>query len=194
MFESEPDGATPIDPDEAADLLPAHIHTRDELNLWEQENILAAALWAERARTPALTQHAVREVHRRMFDRTWAWAGKYRRSDKNIGVHWPTIAEEVLNLVKDGVFWMENGTFPIDEAAMRLHHRMVKVHPFPNGNGRHARLWCDLLLRQTGRPPFEWKSRDLDAEGEARTAYITSLRAADNNDYGPLRELLLVDR
>ena len=194
MFRREPDGATPVDADEAADLLPSHIRTREELNLWEQQNILEAAKWARRARTPALTLRAVREVHRRMFDKTWAWAGKYRQSDKNIGVHWPTIGTEVHKLLEDGSFWMDEVTFPVDEAAMRLHHRMVKIHPFPNGNGRHGRLWCDLFLRQAGRPPFEWKSRELDTAGEARAAYIAALRAADGNDLEPLRALLLVDR
>ena len=98
MCEGDPDGATPVDPDEVDDLLPAHIQTRDELNLWEQQNILEAALWAERNQAPALREPAIRELHRRMFSDTWAWAGTYRRSNKNIGVDWPTIAVEVSNL------------------------------------------------------------------------------------------------
>jgi Fic-DOC domain mobile mystery protein B len=193
MFE-EPDGATPLDPDEADALLPAHIHTRAELNLWEQANILEAARWAVRARAQALADSTVRELHRRMFDETWAWAGRYRTSDKNIGVNWPTISTEVRKLLDDGQYWLDHGTYAIDEAAARLHHRLVKVHPFPNGNGRHARLWCDMVLRQHGRPPLDWKSRELDSDGEARTAYIGALRAADGQDYVPLLSPLLRDR
>ena len=91
-------------------------------------------------------------------------------------------------------YWLENQTFGIDEAAVRLHYRLVKVHPFPNGNGRHARLWCDMVLRQQGRPPIEWKTRELDVEGEARRAYINALRAADSQDFESLLNLLLRDR
>ena len=141
MFNNEPDGATPIDADEAADLLPQHIRTRNELNVWEQENILFAAKWAQSTRMPTLDEYQVRELHRRMFDRTWKWAGTYRKSDKNIGVHWPTIATELRNLMDDGKYWIENESFPTDEAALRLHHRLVLIHPFPKGNGRHSRLW-----------------------------------------------------
>lgn len=193
MFDG-PEGATPLDPDEAADLVATHLHTRDELNLWEQENILQAAAWAARARLPFLSEEAIRELHRRMFDRTWSWAGRYRTSDKNIGVFWATIPEEVRKLVDDGRFWVERGTFPLDEAALRLHHRLVKIHLFPNGNGRHARLWCDTLVRQWGRPPFAWRNRDLDHPGDARRAYIRALRAADGEDFAPLVRLVLVDR
>jgi Fic-DOC domain mobile mystery protein B len=195
MFdENHPDGATPLDPDEADALLPQYIQTRAELNLWEQENILEAATWTLRARSPALSERLIRELHRRMFNRTWAWAGHYRTSDKSIGVYWATIPSEVRNLIDDGRYWIENDTFEIDEAALRLHHRLVKIHPFVNGNGRHARLWCDMLLRQNGRPPFAWKSQDLDVMGEVRRAYIDALRAADINDYTPLVTLLIRDR
>jgi len=194
MFEGDPDGATAIDPDEAGDLLPSHIRTRQELNLWEQENILQAAAWAKRARTPALDDLTIRKLHRRMFDRTWTWAGRYRTSDRNIGVDWRLVPSEVRKLIEDGRFWLENGTYPVDEAVLRLHHRLVLVHPFPNGNGRHARLWCDMLLEQNGRPAFMWKNTELDEPGEARRAYIEALHAADMGDYAPLLTLILEGR
>lgn len=194
MFENEPDGATPVDPDEAEALLPRHIRTRSELNVWEQTNILEAAKWVRRARTRALSEPTIRELHRRMFNETWEWAGRYRTSDKTIGVYWATIATKIKNMVDDGQYWLKDATYPLDEAAARLHHRLVKIHPFPNGNGRHARLWCDMFLRQQGRPVFEWRNRELDSEGQARTSYIAALRAADGEDYGPLLSLLLRDR
>ena len=193
MFD-EPEGATPIDADEASELLPAHIQTREELNVWEQENILAAAKWADSTRKDALAEDFIRELHRRMFAETWGWAGQYRRSDKNIGVHWATIPAEVRNLVDDGRFWLDHGVYAIDEAALRLHHRLVKTHPFPNGNGRHARLWCDTLLHQNGRPEFRWSTGDLDQAGDDRLAYIRALRAADDHNYEPLFRLYLKDR
>lgn len=191
MTDEHPDGATPIDPDEADDLLASHVRTRQELNLWEQENILQAAAWARRARKPALDDST---VHRRMFDRTWTWAGRYRTSDKNLGVDWRLVPSEVRKLVDDGRFWLENGTYSIDEAALRLHHRLVLIHPFPDENGRHARLWCDMLLEQNGRPVFTWKNRELGETGLARRAYIVALRAADEGDYAPLLTLILQGR
>lgn len=194
MFEIEPEGATPIDDDEAADLIPKHIRTRDELNVWEQENIILAAHWAESARKSILDEGQIRALHRRMFDETWKWAGRYRTTDKNIGVPWPTVSTEVRKLIDDGRYWIENNVFTIDEIAVRLHHRLVFVHPFPNGNGRHARLWGDIILRQHGRPPFEWRSPDLDHASEARKAYIDALRNADMNNYEPLIALILGGR
>lgn len=189
-----PEGATPLHPDETADLIPGHVRTRGQLNRWEQANILAAAQWTQRTRSAALEEPTIRELHRRMFDRTWGWAGTYRRTDKNIGLAWHSIPEEVRKLVDDGTYWILEGIFEIDEAAVRLHHRLVHIHPFPDGNGRHARLWCDLLLEQHGRRPILWQSDQLGSAGEARKAYIGSLRAADGGNITPLLELLLSGR
>jgi Fic-DOC domain mobile mystery protein B len=189
MIENPPIGATPLDPEEGAELLPDHIATQKELNEWEQRNILEAALWTLSARSPALDEATIRDLHRRMFDQTWGWAGRYRTSDKNLGVPWPSISEEVRNLVDDGRIWFQEGTYPPVEAVLRLHHRLVKTHPFPNGNGRHARLWADLLLGQHGYPPIEWRNGELDSDGSPRNAYISALRAADHNDYALLLEL-----
>jgi len=187
------DGATPIDEDEAGDLLPTHIRTRDELNAWEQANIVAAAEWLGRSRRPALDEALIRELHRRMFDRTWRWAGRYRKSDKNLGAYWATVPTEVRNLVDDGQYWISNRTYPVDEAFVRLHHRLVRIHPFPNGNGRHARLWTDFALARAGRQPFDW-TPDLDREGSAPVRYVTALRRADAGHYDELFDLLLRDR
>ena len=194
MTEHLPEGATPLDPDEAADLIPGHVRTRGQLNVWEQENILAAARWTQRTRFAALEERTIRELHRRMFDRTWGWAGTYRRSDKNIGVEWSSIPEEVRKLMDDGAYWIDEQVFDIDEVAIRLHHRLVCIHPFPDGNGRHARWWCDMILVQNDRRPVQWQNQSLGSAGAARSAYIDSLRAADRGDFEPMRELLLEER
>lgn len=194
MTKGDPIGATAVSPEELRDLLPGHIQTRDALNVWEQQNILEAARWANTSRADPLEESFVRELHRRMFSQTWRWAGRYRLSDKNIGVDWPAIPSHVRVLLGDGRYWLEHGTFSIDEAALRLHHRMVEIHLFPNGNGRHGRLWCDALLRHFKRPPIEWKSRDLDNDSGARTRYIHTLRSADQGDYSELVELFLTNR
>jgi len=160
--EGASDGATPVDPDVAEALIPGHIRTRGELNEWEQANIVRAALWARRTDARALDESTVRALHRRMFDRTWTWAGRYRTIDTNLGVAWTTVPEQVRQLLDDGIWWFEHRMWSEREAALRLHHRLVAVHPFVNGNGRHARLWCDLLLRQRGVAPIRWRARRAD--------------------------------
>jgi Fic-DOC domain mobile mystery protein B len=189
-----PEGATPFDPDEAEDLLPSHIRTRGELNVWEQENILVAAAWVQRTRAEALDESTMRELHRRMFSETWGWAGRFRTSDKTIGIHWTQIPVAVRNLVEDGRLWIRKEVFPPDEAAIRLHHRLTQIHPFPNGNGRHARLWCDMLLHQIGRPAINWGGSNLDSPGAQRKAYIQALWSADEGNLQPLLALFLEGR
>ena len=153
----EHDGQTPLDPDEKAGLIPTHLTTMDELNDWEQENILRAVLWVKRARSPdVLTEGFCRTLHAKMFDQTWAWAGTFRSSDKNV-------------------------------IAARFHRDLVWIHPFPNGNGRHARMMADALLRSMGQRPFSWgNAGSLVTVSEARTRYLSALRAADHGDYPPL--------
>ena len=180
-------GQTPLDPDEAAGLLPGHITTQGDLNEWEQANILRAEQWAGRQRkAQVLSEAFCRELHRRMFDQTWRWAGQFRQSDKNIGCDWRQVPLKLRQLLDNTAFQLAEGVYPLDEAASRFHHQLVLVHPFPNGNGRHARLMTDLLLRQQGGTRFTWGERNLVAAGTARQSYINALRAADAGDLQPL--------
>jgi Fic-DOC domain mobile mystery protein B len=181
-------GATPLDPDEAAGLVPGHITTREQLDEWEAENILAGERWAAGSakRRAVLDDAFLRELHRQMFERTWKWAGAYRASEKNIGIAPERVAEEVHKLVEDTKAQLAAKVAPIDEIAARFHHRLVSIHPFPNGNGRHARLLTDLLLAANGAQPFPWGRGDLEHAGEARERYLAALRAADARDFAPL--------
>lgn len=178
-----PLGATPLDPDEAQGLLPTHITTQGELNVWEQTNILQGELWAARQSKRELLDEAfIRELHRRMFDQTWRWAGTFRSSDKNIGVDWLHIAVQLRNLLDNTRYQMEHQVFSVDELAVRFHHQLVAIHPFPNGNGRHARLMADLLVQRLGMPRFSWGSVSLVDTGEVRNAYLEALWAADRHN------------
>lgn len=180
-------GATPLDPDEAEGLIPKHIRTQQELNEWEQANVLKAARWTARAlRGDILSEAFVCELHRRMFDGTWKWAGIFRRSNKNIGVDRSQISVRLRELLDDVRYWLAHETYPLDEVAARFHHRLVSIHPFANGNGRHARLVTDVLLQRNGGTPFTWGSGDLFGAGNVRERYIAALRAADGGDYGLL--------
>lgn len=181
-------GATPLDADEAAGLLPGHITSREQLDEWEADNILAGERWARstaRRRDP-LDDAFLRELHQRMFGRTWKWAGTYRATEKNIGIAPPDIAQEVRKLLENTRAQLAAKVAPLDEIAARFHHRLVWIHPFPNGNGRHARLLTNLLLESNGAKPFSWGRDDLEHAGEARDRYLAALRAADARDFAPL--------
>lgn len=181
-----PAGATPLDADELANLIPGHITTQGELNEWEQLNIAQGEKWAHRQRKEILDEIFVRRLHRQMFGETWRWAGSFRKSDKNIGVDWLRIGVELKQLLDDARYQIEHSSFPADELAIRFHHRLVAIHPFPNGNGRHARLMADLLVMHLGRPRFTWGSASLVDPNETRQRYIKALQAADARDIAPL--------
>ena len=181
-------GATPLDPDEARGLIPAHIRTQAELNQWEQANVLEGSTWALRSRErDFLSEGFVRELHRRMFGNTWRWAGRFRTTGKNIGVDSLQIGVKLRDLLNDTNYWLEHRTYAVDEIAVRFHHRLVAIHPFPNGNGRHARLMTDVLLKRHGATAFAWGGANLESAGGARDRYLAALRTADAGDFAPLR-------
>jgi Fic-DOC domain mobile mystery protein B len=182
-----PDGATPLDPDETEGLIPNHITTQTQLNEWEQANILEAETWAFSTRhTAILSVHFILNLHRRMFNKTWHWAGKFRQSNKNIGTDKILIQIELKKLLDNTQFQIENSVYPIDEIAMRFHHRLVWIHLFANGNGRHSRLMTDILLVSCDQPRFSWGRESLYSKSEVRDRYIQALREADKYNYEKL--------
>ncbi|MCZ4279834.1 mobile mystery protein B [Kiloniella laminariae] len=189
----EPDGATPLDPDERLGLKFSHITTRGELDELEQANIEQALGWLSRRRGGDILDDAfVRKLHKRLFGEVWSWAGEYRQSEKNIGVDPLQIPVQLRMLLDDARFWAENRTYVPLEAAARFHHRMVQIHPFANGNGRHARIATDIMLEDHYKhPPILWVSGlDLLADSNRRTSYISALRAADAGDIMPLLDFV----
>lgn len=183
-----PEDATPLDSDEVKGLLLTHITTRAELDRWEQDNINEALAWIEQRKPKKiLNESFMRALHKRMFGNVWKWAGDLRKTEKNLGVEWYKISIEVKKLCDDVDYWISNKTFSEDEIAARFHHRLVSIHLFANGNGRHARLMADILLVNVfDRPLFTWGSADLTAMGLDRKKYIESLVIADRGDYEPL--------
>jgi Fic-DOC domain mobile mystery protein B len=189
-FEYAP-GATPIDAHEAVGLIPSHLTLQRELNEYEEANILQAVEWLfGRRRGDPLDQRFIHTVHRRMFDQTWKWAGRARRSDTNIGVRWYEIPVHLNQMLGDVRVQIEHKAFQVAEIAARYHHRLVAIHVFPNGNGRHARLMADLLLTDLAGRRFEWGRESLTSAGEVRARYIAALRAADGGDSQPLLDFL----
>lgn len=188
-----PVGATPLDPDDLEGLKIKTISTRGELDRWEQQNIGEAMDWLQtrRSRSNILNEGFVKKLHAKMLDKVWDWAGEFRDSDKNIGVDKHRIGVELRRLLDDTKYWIDNHSYEPDEIAARFHHRLVFIHCFPNGNGRHSRLMTDTLLTDVlGKEPFTWGSGDLIHQGNVRNAYINALRSADNHDYKPLMEFV----
>lgn len=189
---SYPEGATPLDPDTIAGLIP-HLALQAELNEFEARNILLGERWVLRARgenRDILLLTTLRKLHSHMFNLTWRWAGEFRRVETNIGVPCHQIPMRLEQLCGNMRYQVENHVFPWDELAARFHHELVSIHPFPNGNGRHARLAADLLLLRNGQPRFSWGSHSLVESGNAREAYIAALRLADRGDYESLLQFV----
>jgi Fic-DOC domain mobile mystery protein B len=182
----DPDDATPLTPEERRELIPAYIAYRNELNAAEQENIARAQDWALGRRRDPLAEKFITDLHKRMLGDVWKWAGKFRRSERNIGIPFYEIPVALRHLLGDAKAWIEYTTYPPDEIAARFHHRLVAIHPFPNGNGRHARLMADLLVMRLGQERFSWGRESLRDAGAMRKRYIAALKAADNHDIGPL--------
>jgi Fic-DOC domain mobile mystery protein B len=180
----EPEDATPLEPIERDGLLQSWIVNRSELNEAEQENIVKGAAWAKRARIrkveDLLTADFIRTLHKRMFNDVWAWAGDYRQTERNIGIETYRIPIEVRTLGDDVRYWIAHQTYSPDEIAIRFHHMLVVIHPFPNGNGRLTRLIADLLIERLGRDVFTWGGNSLGDAGVLRASYIAALKKADN--------------
>jgi Fic-DOC domain mobile mystery protein B len=184
---AQPDAAaTPLTPEETRGLIPAYIAWRAELNEAEQDNIARAQNWALDRRRNLLSERFILDLHRHMLGDVWRWAGRFRITERNMGIaHWE-IPVALRSLLDDVRAWLEYKTYTHDEIAVRFHHRLVQIHPFPNGNGRHARLMADLLIMQFGRHRFSWGRESVRDTGELRSRYIDALRAADRHDIGPL--------
>jgi len=184
FFQDE--NATPLAQAERDGLLPTHITLRQELNELEQSNILEADQWAMQRKRNVLDESFLLRLHKKMFGKVWRWAGVYRKTERNLGVvHW-RIQTDLLQLIDDVQYWIHNETYDFDEIAVRFHHRLVVIHPFPNGNGRWSRLAADILVVNLGRARFSWGQHSLHKAGDVRRAYINALRAADNHDVAAL--------
>ncbi|GAW86886.1 conserved hypothetical protein [Bathymodiolus platifrons methanotrophic gill symbiont] len=186
-----PIGATPLTPDDANGLIPKHIATRGQLDQFESRNIQQGLLWAMKTkRTPSdiLNIDFCLKLHKQMFNKSWSWAGQFRKYEVNIGNIPPEIvAVQLKNLCDDAKAWIEFSSYPLDEIAIRLHHRMVYIHPFPNGNGRHSRIMADLLLKALGQPLFTWGNKaNLTLQSQSRVDYLAALRLADKGDLSAL--------
>lgn len=184
------EGQTPIDEDEKDGLLIKSITTRGELDEFEQLNIEKAIQWTIGKKWKPdyiLSEVFVKELHKRMFNKVWNWAGNFRKTNKNIGVDKSQIGISLKQLLDDSLFWLENKTYSDEEFAIRFKHGMVQIHCFSNGNGRHSRLLADIIIDKIfEKPLFTWNNTNLNKKGEARSNYLTAIRQADSGNIDPL--------
>lgn len=183
-------GQTPLDEEEKRDLIPS-IVTREDLDAFEQENILEARKWVMQksvlSKLDVFSEKFLLNLHKRMYGHVWKWAGTFRKTNKNIGVDRIYIATELHQLLGDAQYWLEHKTYPISDLAVIFHHRLVKIHLFPNGNGRHARMCADVIVAKFGGEKLSWGGNsDLTKPDEIRSRYIAALRKADGGNYEPL--------
>jgi Fic-DOC domain mobile mystery protein B len=185
-------GATPLEPDDIVGLKPRHVATQGELDELEESNILEARLWIRRrrARKDPLDFSFALDLHRRMFGDVWEWAGTLRRRETNVGIAPDRIATQLKQLLGNTRARIEGEPANIDQIATEFHHKLVSIHPFVNGNGRHARMLTDALLEWSGSELFSWGRHALETAGPVRDAYIAALQAADRGDYAPLAEFV----
>ena len=180
------DGQTPLDEDEKEGLLIKTIATRGELDEFEQQNIEQAVLWTLSRSFKAdavFTEDFLRALHKRMYSNVWAWAGDFRKTNKNIGVDKWQIPTELRYLLDDVKFWYANNTYSPDELTIRFKHRLVSIHCFPNGNGRHSRLMADIVIEKIFKQPvYTWGAANLVKQGDTRIAYLNAIKAADKGD------------
>ncbi len=185
-------GQTPIDKEESEGLKIPAISTKGELDEFEQKNIEEAVLWTVGKKIKLedlLSEYFIKALHKRMFGEVWKWAGTFRQSEKNIGVESWKISTALKMLLEDTKFWIENDTYPADEIAIRFKHRLVSIHCFPNGNGRHSRLMADLLAEKVfERKPYTWgqSCSKLSDEREVRSNYLIALKKADKGYFSDL--------
>ena len=186
------DGQTPLSEEEKEGLLIKTITTRGELDELEQLNIEKAVEWTlnnKFVKEKILSEEFIKSVHKKMFGDVWKWAGTFRKSEKNIGVDWIKIGVEIRILFDDTKYWIENETYPPDEIAIRFKHRLVNIHCFPNGNGRHSRIMADIIIESVfGKEVFTWNNSNLVKPDNVRRKHIDSIRKADKGTIDQLLE------
>ena len=184
------EGQTALDEEEKEGLKIKSITTQKELDEFEQLNIEKAVEWTIYTKLNLdriLTEKFIRNLHQKMYGDVWKWAGEFRRSNKNIGIEWTRIGIELKKLLDDTKYWIENKTYPPDEISIRFKHRIVVIHCFPNGNGRHSRMMADIIIEYIfGKEIFTWQTSNMVTADKTRKNYIIALREADNGNINPL--------
>jgi len=184
------DGQTPLNENKKEGLRIKSITTQKEPDEFEQLNIEKAIEWTIHSNLKPekiLTEKFIKDLHKKMYGDVWKLAGEFRMTNKNIGINWTQIGIDLKNLIDDTKYWIENKTYPPEEIAIRFKHRIVAIHCFPNGNGRHSRVIADIIIESIfGKEIFTWHNSNMLKANETRKSYILALKEADNGNIIPL--------
>lgn len=189
------DSQTPLNEDEKDGLRIKSITTQGELDEFEQLNIEKAVEWTIHSNLKSeriLSEKFIKNLHKKMYNDVWKWAGNFRKTDKNIGINWPQVGIEIRYLIDDTKYWIENETYSPEEIAIRFKHRIVAIHCFPNGNGRHSRMMADIIMESIFKKDiFSWHKSNMVKANITRKKYISALREADKGNIIPLIEFAI---
>lgn len=186
------DGATPLDHNQIKGIRFSHLTTMGELDEIEDENIQTGLEWLNRQKTEDyLSSQFLCKLHDKLFCDVWKWAGKFRTVEVNISSYRAfDVAPQLLNFFEDVKLWIPSGKMSWDEISAEMHHRLVSIHPFPNGNGRTTRIFTEYVERRNNRPVTSWKASLVDDPKKRRASYIFALKAADKGDFTFLIEFM----
>jgi len=190
MAKQQKKGTTYLDEEALDGIIPKGIETKEELDAVEFLNVLQGTKWLSKnlKKVSVLDEVTLKKVHKQMFGDVWTWAGKIRKRNLNLGVDFFNILVELKRLKDDVAFWVKNRSFNDVDIAIRLHHRLVWVHPFVNGNGRWGRAITDAWLLSKKQPAFSWGGSNLSIDKKARREYIGALNQADKFNFKALLE------
>lgn len=181
---------TPLEDDEKEGLLISSVTTREELDQIEQLHIEKTIVWLvhkKLSKDRILSEEFIKFLHKKMFGEIWSWGGTFRKTDKNLGINWTRIEVELKKLLDDTGYWIEQQVYEPDEIAIRFKHKLVKIHCFPNGNGRHSRLMADVIIEKIyGEQVFSWNQSRLIRSDVIRREYIQAIHKADQGIMEPL--------
>ena len=182
------DGSTPLDHDQVIGIRFSHLTTMGELDEIEDLNIQKGMEWLNRQKgDDYLSTEFLCKLHERLFGDVWKWAGKFRTSEVNISKYRPyDIGPQLKNFFEDIKLWIEGGSMSWDEISAEAHHRLVTIHPFPNGNGRTTRIYTEYLQKRNQQPVSSWGASLAHDSKARRDLYIQSLRNADKGNFEAL--------
>lgn len=195
LLKDDPQGATPLSPDDLLGLKLPHVQTRAQLNEIEAANILQGQNWVSSLKVLTLDDIFSRDfviaLHKNLFGDIWQWAGTFRLRELNIGVEPKNIPIDLHNFLEDAKCWLEFKHFSDLELSARIQHKLVQIHPFVNGNGRHARIFTDIVrVFLLNKKPLRWAKAKLEDMTTERAAYIAGLRKADGGDFSEMVDYL----
>lgn len=186
------DGSTPLDPDQIRGIKFSHLVNMGELDEVEDLNIQKGLEWLNRQKgDDYLSMEFLCKLHEKLFGDVWKWAGTFRKVEVNLSkIKYYDVGPQLKMFFEDAKLWIEGGRMSWDEISAEMHHRLIAIHPFPNGNGRTTRIYTEYVQKRNKQAVTSWKASLNHDPKERRRVYIKSLQQADKGDFRPLIEFM----